>query len=486
MKNFPLGLPLVALVVLSASACAVQIGSGSSGNQARAPQGSPPAAPQAAPAAPAPAPAPKGKAIGRGTRVATNPAPSPTPSTPSNANQVAPAGNTLLDVAKIQELRQRNPKACGIIDVGQNQWTRVDCSAYSPATRAIAHLSPRKSKLVSSRKTLFKPTRSLSPTIRTALGVKPTGVGAAPPRGVDVGEIIKGEAIPAAVDHRTDNLEGPIRNQGVVGSCTAFSLAATIDNAAIRGGKMQGANRDQAASANHVWSNYGFPQMGTAADAVMGKSIATISTWSGEDDKEACKLSQPGEECGLVITPPGSAMPGTWRFDGALKGKVDKSNSSGAYKVSAIEKIQTLPVNTEELVQALAGGSDLWIAMKIDGYAWSNTKIKANNGVIPDWTTSEGGHAVTMSGYRDTPTGRQYLIHNSWGTSWGDNGYAWVSEAMVQKQMHYAYKVKIDGGVAPDNLTDDDCAPDELVDLFSGLCSVICGGDLRPSNGCKQ
>src|SRR5690606_23030088 len=105
----------------------------------------------------------------------------------------------------------------------------------------------------------------------------------------------------------------------------------------------------------------------------------------------------------------------------------------GAYKIASLERLQTLPPKIDEIVSSLASGAELWIAMKIDGYAWSSSRIKANKGVIPDWNSFAGGHAVTMSGYRETPTGREYLIHNSWGTSWGDQGYAWVSERMVMK-----------------------------------------------------
>jgi hypothetical protein len=54
---------------------------------------------------------------------------------------------------------------------------------------------------------------------------------------------------------------------------------------------------------------------------------------------------------------------------------------------------------------------------------------------------------------------------------------------MVQKYMHYAYKVKIEGGVKKEDLTDDDCSPEELLDITTGLCGLMCG-DERPNNGC--
>jgi hypothetical protein len=88
-----------------------------------------------------------------------------------------------------------------------------------------------------------------------------------------------------------------------------------------------------------------------------------------------------------------------------------------------------------------------------------------------------------MSGYRKLANGKhQFLIHNSWGESWADHGYAWVSEAMVQQYMRYAYKVTLDGAKVTE-ITDDDCADDELVDSVSGQCAKMCDDDSRPAGG---
>jgi hypothetical protein len=141
-----------------------------------------------------------------------------------------------------------------------------------------------------------------------------------------------------------------------------------------------------------------------------------------------------------------------------------------------------MPPNIDEIIGVLASGADLWIAMDVAFPAWSTKSM--TNAVIPDWSNNSGGHAVVVSGYRDTPSGKQFMIHNSWGTSWGDGGYAWISEAMVNKHMYLAYRVKITNPVPKEDLTDDDCAPDELVDLGTGICAVMCGADGRPNNGC--
>jgi hypothetical protein len=404
-----------------------------------------------------------------------------------------PSVNAALNVAKLQELSSRNPKACGMQEVAPGSWVRIDCQLYQPSAKAVPHFSARKALVVSQKKTLWRGFGKLSVTQKSAMMTKKVGGGVLPRAGgIDKagpgdrsgGGDIVGENFPNTVDHREGGLEGPIRDQGPVGSCTAFSLAAAIDNGAIRGGKMTAQQPELASSPSHIWSAYGYPQMGVAADANVGRSIATLTTFA-QDNRETCKLSSPMamEECGQAYTPP--LTPGTWKTEPALVAKVENADKVGGYKIASFERLETQPPKTDELVQILASGASLWIAMKIDGLSWSSSKIRANGGVIPNWDRAGGGHAIVMSGYRETPTGRQYLIHNSWGLSWGDKGYAWVSEEMVNKNMHYAYRVKLSDGVKRDDLTDDDCAPDELVDIGTGICGLICTDGSRPNTGCK-
>lgn len=415
-----------------------------------------------------------------------------------------------MNLQKLVDIRARQPKACGPTEVSPGVWVRIDCHLdTSPMVRAKTHFGAAKLRLAKQGKLATRPfvmrtnlggalapkqrmgqpsapTPPPAPTPTTPLGSSPGSSGSssggerAAGRPSNDGPASGGTVAgtyPKSVDHRSEALEGPIKNQGYVGSCTAFALSTTLDNAIRRAGQQE------ASSPSHIWSFYAVPKMSTAGDSNLGQSITSWTNWP-YSGKEACKMSSPQyEDCGQTY----GVQEGTARQDPAFVANLNKATQNGLFKIAAIEQLKTLPPDIEEIQATLASGSDLWIAMKIDGSKFSNSKMK--NFAIPDWTTSEisGGHAITMSGYRENAQGkREYLIHNSWGTSWGDGGYAWVSENMVQKMMHYAFRVKLEGQAAPAQLTDDDCGGDELVDSATGQCATICSDDSRPNNGCAS
>ena len=86
---------------------------------------------------------------------------------------------------------------------------------------------------------------------------------------------------------------------------------------------------------------------------------------------------------------------------------------------------------------------------RIQGYAWANTISEVEQWLLTkgpvtvgtDWWTTmfdpdptglinvggkvEGGHCYVLDGY--DPTTGLFRIQNSWGSSWGQNGYAYIS-----------------------------------------------------------
>jgi hypothetical protein len=245
---------------------------------------------------------------------------------------------------------------------------------------------------------------------------------------------------PAAVDHRVEGAEGPVKDQGAVGVCTAVSLSTAMENAVRRMGRQDGI------SALHIWSKYGVPTMGTAGDSNVNKSIALEQTWQ-YDPVKACKLAHAAMDTCTTAYGVASASES---FDPALKAEHANADANGRYRLASLEALHAKPANPAEMAAVLAGGDDIWISFSVNDQAWMSRSLQ--NAVIPDYeVVDDTGHAVVLAGYRTLPNGtKQFLIHNSWSTRWGDNGYGWISEAMVTRFTRAAYRVRVsDGGGAP-------------------------------------
>jgi C1A family cysteine protease len=75
----------------------------------------------------------------------------------------------------------------------------------------------------------------------------------------------------------------------------------------------------------------------------------------------------------------------------------------------------------------LAAHGPILVALNVDA-TWDNAT--ATHGLLDDFqpNTVRGGHAPCVVGYR--ADGR-FIIRNSWGTAWGDHGFAYASEAYI-------------------------------------------------------
>jgi C1A family cysteine protease len=283
-------------------------------------------------------------------------------------------------------------------------------------------------------------------------------------------------ALPDLVDHRLNGTEGPIKDQGDVGACTAFGLSSVMDNSLRRAGL------NITTSPEHVWAHYATPTMEDAASGNLNKSVTTFDAfpYSG---KEACEIdTDTTDDCGQTY----GVLPNTAKADAPLEQKISAANNAGGHRITSFQELAISPPNIDEVVSTLASGADIWAGFNIDSSVWVNRQMQ--NFVIPDWTTPDGGHAVAIAGYRKVNGGYQFLIHNSWGVSWGDQGYAWISQAMVSKWMHLGYKVTTDTdpgapGSSTAPLTDEDCPGDQVLDSVTNKCTPVCTDASRPANG---
>ncbi|TGN19111.1 C1 family peptidase, partial [Leptospira idonii] len=95
----------------------------------------------------------------------------------------------------------------------------------------------------------------------------------------------------------------------------------------------------------------------------------------------------------------------------------------------------------DEIKRVLAQGNVVLIGMTIDDgfYNLKGSQVyDANSG------QDYGGHAMTIVGYDDNKTSKSgkkgaFKLQNSWGTSWGDKGFGWVSYAILAKTGQESY-----------------------------------------------
>jgi C1A family cysteine protease len=68
------------------------------------------------------------------------------------------------------------------------------------------------------------------------------------------------------------------------------------------------------------------------------------------------------------------------------------------------------------------------VGLQVDA-TWDHATATHGNLDSFERDTVRGGHAVCVVGY--TPQNR-FILRNSWGTGWGDNGFGYASEAYIQ------------------------------------------------------
>ncbi len=243
---------------------------------------------------------------------------------------------------------------------------------------------------------------------------------------------IGGTQLPLTVDNRAAGLESPIRDQGTAGTCTAVSFAAAIDHAV---GRVNG--RAAMVSSMHVWSHYHSPTMEDAASANRAHNLATEALWPYQAN-EACSWTNPcergdcnaGVSCGLNPSSQEIAL----------------AESQPFVQVSNITALDTGDIDSFRSV--LAKGQDIWFAMFVDD---AFSEIHGRDAIVPDgdFSNTASGHALVIAGYKTQANGTYYLLHNSWGTDWGDNGYGWIHESTLRRNIRSAYVVEAHALGAP-------------------------------------
>ena len=86
----------------------------------------------------------------------------------------------------------------------------------------------------------------------------------------------------------------------------------------------------------------------------------------------------------------------------------------------------------------LAQNGPILVRLDVDS-AWDDATQTKGKLVTYNPQDTRGGHAVALVGYKPG----EFIVRNSWHTTWGDNGFAYASDAYAQAAFTEAYGVVV-------------------------------------------
>jgi len=195
--------------------------------------------------------------------------------------------------------------------------------------------------------------------------------------------------VPASVDWTTKGVVTPVKNQGSCGSCWAFSTTGSLEcDYAIKTGVLTSLSEQQLVDCSGSYGNYGcdggwYYYAWNYAAANGGLCTEANYPYVGVD--QTCKTS-----CGTKYNVPSTYTSVTADDESALL----TASASGCISV----------------------------AIEADQFAFQYY----SSGILTGTCGTNIDHAVLVVGYGSQNSQDYWKVKNSWGTSWGEEGYVLI------------------------------------------------------------
>jgi cathepsin L len=199
------------------------------------------------------------------------------------------------------------------------------------------------------------------------------------------------EALPASVDWRTKNAVTPIKNQGQCGSCWSFSSTGGLEGQhAINTGTLVSLSEENLVACSNAEGNQG------CNGGLMTQAFQYVITNGGIDTEASYPYTS------------GAGVVGKCKYSAANIGATATGYTS-------------IPTGSESALQnasALQGPISVAMDASLNSFQLYKSGIYAPAGC----SSTALDHGVLAVGY-GTSTAAYWIVKNSWGTTWGMQGY---------------------------------------------------------------
>ncbi|GAB6033596.1 hypothetical protein CHUAL_013601 [Chamberlinius hualienensis] len=200
--------------------------------------------------------------------------------------------------------------------------------------------------------------------------------------------------VPNSIDWRNYNIVTPVKNQGQCGSCWAFSATGSLEGQhAIKTGDLVSLSEQNLVDCDHNHVNNG------CNGGNMDNAFTYVTLNDGIDTEESYPYTGHNGPCQFSNNTVGSTANG----------------------------YRNLPSGDEDTLKAVVGVIGP-VSVGIDAKGLLFQFYKQGIYYNPFCSSTRLNHGVLVVGYGTTDDNEDYwIVKNSWGPQWGDNGYIYMS-----------------------------------------------------------